>query len=73
MRHLKIIGKEVISRDKLETDDIIQLVSGKKTEFGDLDIDLVFKADKKDIAKAIEQIDPSSFATRVRPVKFMWL
>jgi len=59
---LKKYGRGSIGLDKYETDDVIATVSGKKTEYGDLDIDLLFTGDKKSIANAIEAIDPSVYA-----------
>lgn len=62
---LKKYGKQSIWTDKLETDEIIQIASNKKNEFGDLDVDLVFKVNKKQIADAIEKIDPVTYAAKV--------
>ena len=62
---LKNYGKDAIWTDKLETDDIIQMASGKKTEFGDFDIDIILKGSKQDIVDVINRIDPSKFIARV--------
>lgn len=62
---LKKYGRDSIGIDRYETDDVIATASNKKISYGDLDIDLVFVADKKEIAQAIEQIDPSVYATAV--------
>lgn len=59
---LKHYGRGSIGLDKYETDDIIATASGKKTDYGDMDIDLVFTGDKKEIAQAIEAINPAVFA-----------
>lgn len=59
---LKKYGQGSIGLDKYETDDVIATVSNKKTEYGDLDIDLVFLGDKKEISAAIEEIDPATYA-----------
>lgn len=59
---LKKYGQGSIGLDRYETDDVIATVSGKKTEYGDLDIDVIFTGDKKDIIAAIEGIDPSAYA-----------
>src|SRR3990167_678167 len=62
---LKNYGKDAITLDKLETDDVIHLASGRRTEFGDLDVDVIIKADKNKIAEAINQLDPSTFSAKV--------
>lgn len=59
---LKKYGQDSVSLDSFETDDVIATVSGKKTEYGDLDIDLIFTGDKKEIAATIEEIDPATYA-----------
>ncbi len=61
---LKNYGKDAIWTDKLETDDIIQMASGKKTEFGDFDLDVVLKADKKNVVDAINNLDSSTYIAR---------
>ena len=62
---IKTYGRDAIWTDKYETDDIIQMVSGNKTEFGDIDVDIIFKADKKEIANLINSIDPSVYSAKV--------
>lgn len=62
---LKRYGKDAIWTDSLETDDIIQMASAKKAEFGDLDVDVALTGDKKSIVSAINNIDPSIFAARM--------
>jgi len=59
---LKHYGRGSIGLDKYETDDVIATASGKKTDYGDMDIDLAFVADKREIAQAIEEINPAVFA-----------
>lgn len=61
---IKKFGKEAITNNFLETNDIIDFLSKKKREYGDLDIDLCFKADKKEIVRIIESIDPSVYAAK---------
>jgi|15BtaG_2_1085339.scaffolds.fasta_scaffold00179_11 nicotinamide mononucleotide adenylyltransferase len=62
---LKRYGSDVISTDEFETADIINLASQKKTDYSDLDVDVVFKAPAKEVANAIEQVDPSVYATKL--------
>ena len=62
---LKRYGSDVIATDQFETSDIINMASQKKTDYGDLDIDVSFKEPAKEIAKAIEGIDPSVYATKL--------
>lgn len=62
---LKQYGRDVIWTEPLETDDVIQIASGKKTEFGDLDLDVTLLSDKKNIVSFINKIDPSTFAARL--------
>jgi nicotinamide mononucleotide adenylyltransferase len=61
---LKHYGSDVVATDQFETDDVINMASQKKTSYGDLDIDVVFAAPSKEVAAAIEEIDPSVYATR---------
>ena len=62
---LKQYGADVIATDEFETSDVINMASNKKTDYGDLDIDVVFKAPAKEVAAAIEKIDPSVYATKL--------
>lgn len=62
---LKYYGPDSVYTDKYETDDVISMASQKKTDYGDLDIDVSFTGDKQDIANMIESINPSVFATKV--------
>lgn len=62
---LKHYGRDAVWTDPLETDDIIQIASTKKVEFGDLDVDVTLTGDKKNIVNTINQIDPSTFAARL--------
>tara|TARA_R100001594_G_scaffold149102_1_gene205974 strand:+ start:3023 stop:6493 length:3471 start_codon:yes stop_codon:yes gene_type:complete len=62
---LKQYGADVVATDEFETADIINMASNKKTDYGDLDIDVVFKAPAKEIAAAIEEIDSSVYATKL--------
>ena len=62
---LKRYGSDVVSTDQYETDDVINMASQKKTDYGDLDIDVVFKSTGKDIAEEIERFDPSIYATKL--------
>ena len=41
------------------------MASEKKTDYGDLDIDVIFKAPAKEIAAEIEAFDPSVYATKL--------
>lgn len=59
---MKKYGQDSIDLDRYETDDVIAAVSGKKTEYGDLDIDVIFTGDKKQISAAIDAIDPATYA-----------
>lgn len=58
---LKFYGKDAIWKDSLETDDVIDIASNKKTVFGDLDIDVVFLTNKQNIVDAINKLDPETF------------
>jgi len=60
---LKRYGSDVVATDEFETSDVINMASQKKTDYGDMDIDVVFKAPSKEIAAAIEEIDSSTYAT----------
>ena len=62
---LKRYGSDVITTDSFETDDVINMASEKKTDYGDLDIDVIFKAPAKEIAAEIEAFDPSVYATKL--------
>ena len=62
---LKQYGSDVVVTDEFETADVINMASEKKTDYGDLDIDVVFKAPAKEIAAAIEKIDSSVYATKL--------
>ena len=62
---LKRYGSDVVATDSFETDDIINMASQKKTDYGDLDIDVVFTAPPKEIASEIESFDPSVYATKL--------
>lgn len=62
---LKHYGQGSIGLDKYETDDVIAMASGKKVDYGDMDVDVAFTADKKEIAQAIEAINPSVYAAGV--------
>ena len=62
---LKYYGRGSVGLDKYETDDVIATASGKKIDYGDMDVDLVFVADKREIAQAIEDINPSMFAASI--------
>ena len=62
---LKRYGSDVVATDEYETADIINMASEKKTDYGDLDIDVVFKAPAKEIAAAIEKVDSSVYATKL--------
>ena len=62
---LKFYGRGSIGLDKYETDDVIATASGKKVEYGDMDVDVAFTADKREIAQAIEEMNPSVFASSV--------
>jgi len=62
---LKVYGRDAIWTDKMETDDIIHMASGKKQEFGDIDVDVKFVADKKTIVTAIISLVSSTYAAIV--------
>ena len=62
---LKKYGSDVVATDQFETDDVINMASQKKTDYGDLDIDVVFKATPKEIAAEVENFDPSVYATKL--------
>ena len=62
---LKRYGSDVVSTDEFETSDVINMASQKKIDYGDLDIDVVFKSPAKEIASAIENIDSSIYATKL--------
>tara|TARA_R100001440_G_scaffold75639_1_gene103387 strand:+ start:1042 stop:4494 length:3453 start_codon:yes stop_codon:yes gene_type:complete len=62
---LKRYGSDVVATDQFETDDVISMASQKKTDYGDLDIDVVFTATSKEIASEIEAYDPSVYATKL--------
>ena len=62
---LKRYGSDVVATDSFETDDVINMASQKKTDYGDLDIDVVFTAPPKEIASEIESFDPSVYATKL--------
>ena len=62
---LKKYGSDVVATDEFETSDVINMASQKKTDYGDLDIDVVFKVPSKEIAAAIEKIDSSVYATKL--------
>jgi hypothetical protein len=55
-------GAGSVRPEEYETEDIIQKALQQKTTFGDLDIDVVFTGDPKEIIKSIVSLDPSSFA-----------
>ena len=60
---IKKYGKEL--NDTFETQDVLEKVKQAKTNYGDIDVDLIFRADKKQIALAIESLDPKRFAVAV--------
>ena len=55
-------GAQAVKPEEYETEDIIQKALKEKSTFGDLDIDVAFTAEPKDIIKAIVDLDPSAYA-----------
>lgn len=55
-------GSQAVKPEEYETEDIIQKALKEKTTFGDLDVDVVFTGDAKNIINAIVKLDPSVYA-----------
>ena len=62
---LKHYGKDFVDLDRYEIDDVISTASEKKSEYGDLDVDVVFKKGIKEIVSAINsEMDNETYAAQ---------